>query len=174
MLLSFVILYSHFVWYISGSYWKYTIAVDIEQKVLSTIEEWFLSKNCKPPDPIHRIVTLHCETLGSKCNDESSHPFTYTINTSTTYRVSQQKFIKQKGSLIDCGANGSLAGSDVRVISQVGDNHKVNVKGIDNHQLTDMPIVTAVGVITTQKGPVIAIMNQYTHINCGHTIHSSG
>ena len=75
--------------------------------------------------------------------------------------------------MIDRGANGSLAGSDVRVISQVNDG-KINVEGIDNHQLTDIPLVTAAGVITTQKGPVIVIMNQYAHINQGNTIHSSG
>ena len=72
--------------------------------------------------------------------------------------------LPRKGALIERGANGSLAGSDVRVISQVNDR-KVNAEGIENHQLTDIPLVTAAGVITTQKGPVIAIMNQYAHIN---------
>ena len=108
----------------------------------------------------------------NKYNNIPFMPFIYNINTSTTYSISQQNFTKRKGALIDRGANGSIAGSDVRAISQV-DDRKVNVEGIDNHQLTDIPIVTAAGVITTQKGPVIAIMNQYAHINRGNTIHSS-
>ena len=110
--------------------------------------------------------------IRNKYNNSPFKPFTYNVNTSTTYSISQQNFTKCKGALIDCGANGSIAGSDVRAISQV-DDRKVNVEGIDNHQLTDIPIVTAAGVITTQKGPVNAIMNQYVHINHGNTIHSS-
>ena len=107
---------------------------------------------------------MHLELLEGNCVDKSSQPFTYEINASTIYRVSQSNFTERKGALIDRGANGSLAGSDVRIISQVNDR-KVNVEGIDNHQLTDIPLVTATGMITTQKGLVIAIMNQYAHIN---------
>ena len=39
MLLSFFMLHNHFFGCIAGSYWKNIIAVDIEQKALSTIEE---------------------------------------------------------------------------------------------------------------------------------------
>ena len=51
--------------------------------------------------------------------NKSSQPVTYEINASTTYKVSQSNFTKRKGALIERGANGSLAGSDVRVISQM-------------------------------------------------------
>ena len=116
---------------------------------------------------------MHLDSQEENCVVKPSWPFTYEINASTTYRVSQSNYIKRKVALIDHGSNGSLSGSDVRVISQV-DDRKVNVEGIDNHQLTDIPLVTAAEVIITQKGPVIAIMNQYAYINRGHTIHSSG
>lgn len=48
--------------------------------------------------------------------------------------------------LVDRGANGGITGSNVRIIRQ--SDWKVNVSGIDNHQLTT--IVTAGGVIWTQ------------------------
>jgi len=49
----------------------------------------------------------------------------------------------------------------------------VDVRGIDNHQITNIPIVTAGGVITTQHGPAIAILHQYAYTGQGKTIHSS-
>ena len=40
--------------------------------------------------------------------------------------------------------------------------------------MPDIPIVTAGGVVNTQKGEVILVMNQYASIRKGKTIHSSG
>jgi hypothetical protein len=51
-------------------------------------------------------------------------------------------------SLVDCGANGGVAGSDVRVIFKT--SRTVDIKGIDNHQVTDVPIGT-VGVLLTPR-----------------------
>jgi hypothetical protein len=39
---------------------------------------------------------------------------------------------------------------------------------------SDIPIIIAGGVINTQRGPAIAILNQYAYIGKGKTIHSSG
>ncbi len=50
----------------------------------------------------------------------------------------------------------------------------VDVRGIDNHQITNIPIVTAGGVIKTQHGPAITILHQYAYTRQGKTIHSSG
>ena len=50
----------------------------------------------------------------------------------------------------------------------------VDVRGIDNHQIVDIPIVTAGGVVNTQRGPVIAVMHQYAYTGKGKTIHSCG
>lgn len=74
-------------------------------------------------------------------------------------------------SLIDRGANGGVAGQDVRVIHKT--NRSVDIRGIDNHQVTDIAIGTVGGVVTTQKGPVIAIMHQYALHGKGSTIHSA-
>jgi hypothetical protein len=48
----------------------------------------------------------------------------------------------------------------------------VDIQGIDNHRINKIPIVTAGGVINTQKGPVIAIMHQYASTGKGKSIHS--
>ena len=89
-----------------------------------------------------------------------------------TYVVSQKDISSTKrGALVDRGANGGLAGSDVRAL-QVTD-WQVDIQGIDNHQLTNIPIVTAAGVVSTQCGPIVLIMHQYAHMKNGRTIHSS-
>ena len=48
----------------------------------------------------------------------------------------------------------------------------VNVQGVSDHQVTDLKIVTAGGVVQSQHGPVIAIFHQYAHLGM-KTIHSS-
>jgi hypothetical protein len=58
-------------------------------------------------------------------------------------------------SLIDRGANGGVAGSDVRVIFKT--HRSVDIKGID--KLNDVSVGTVGGIGSTQKGPVIAIMH---------------
>jgi hypothetical protein len=73
-------------------------------------------------------------------------------------------------SLVDRGANGGVAGNDVRVIFKT--NCTVDIKGIDNHRCTNIDIGTVGGVIQTNKGPVIGIMNQYALLNKGLSIHS--
>jgi hypothetical protein len=75
-------------------------------------------------------------------------------------------------SLVDRGANGGLAGADVRVINRI--HRTVDVRGIDNHQLSDIGIGTVGGVVQTSKGPAIAIMHQYALLGKGYSIHSPG
>ena len=62
-------------------------------------------------------------------------------------------------SLIDRGANGGVASDDVRVIFRT--NLSVDIKGIDIHHVNNIGIGTVGGVVQTQHGPIIAIMNQY-------------
>ena len=50
----------------------------------------------------------------------------------------------------------------------------MDIQGIDNHRLPDIPIVTAGGVVNTQRGEVILVMNQYASAHQGKTIHLSG
>ena len=87
-----------------------------------------------------------------------------------TYKVSSTQATQSKGALIDRGANGGIAGDDIRIIAKTG--RSVDIQGIDNHRINEIPIVTAGGVINTQKGPVIAIMHQYAYTGKGKSIHS--
>ena len=95
----------------------------------------------------------------------------YHIRTHTTYTVSRHNR-SNRGSMIDRGANGGLAGSDCRVISY--SDRRVDVVGIDDHEIQQIPIVTAGAVFQTNHGEVIGIMHQYAFFPSGVTIHSSG
>ena len=74
--------------------------------------------------------------------------------------------------LVDCGANGGLAGSDMRVIYKT--HRKINISGIDNHEVTGLDVVTAATLLNTSLGKVIGIFNEYAYLGKGSSIHSSG
>ena len=57
--------------------------------------------------------------------------------------------------LIDRGANGGLAGADMRVLQKT--HRKINIVGIDDHELTGLNVVIAAPFLDTQKGPIIGI-----------------
>ena len=74
--------------------------------------------------------------------------------------------------LVDCGANGGLAGSDMGVIHKT--HRKINISGIDNHEVTGLDVVTAATLLNTSLGKVIGIFNEYAYLGKGSSIHSSG
>ena len=98
-----------------------------------------------PPSDIRRVM---------------SKSSTRAVNlTHIDYQVSYHKASSgQSLSLIDRGANGGVAGTDVRIIFKTG--RMVDIRGIDNHHCTNIDIGTVGGVVHTQKGFVIAIMHQ--------------
>jgi hypothetical protein len=51
-------------------------------------------------------------------------------------------------------------------------NEKVNVQGIDNHQLCGIPLANVAAVCATNRGNVIMIFNQYAVHTNGKSIHS--
>jgi hypothetical protein len=129
-----------------------------------------------PPTDIQRILS------SSLAKKDASPKTEITINgkvyqqahahiTNTVYHASNHRS-NQRDALIDRGANGGIAGADFRIIDKTG--QFVDVQGIDNHQMVDIPIVTAGTVIQTQQGEVIAILHQYAHAGKGKTVHSSG
>ena len=65
------------------------------------------------------------------------------------------------GSLIDRGANGGLAGSDVRILERTG--RTVSVTGIGNHELPGLDTVTCAALLHTNHGKVILIMHEYAY-----------
>ena len=78
----------------------------------------------------------------------------------------------EDSSLVDRGAKGGLAGSDVRVLST--SFRKCTVTGIDQHQINGLDIVQCAALVKTNYGYVNLIMNEYAYYGKGHTIHSSG
>jgi hypothetical protein len=110
-----------------------------------------------PPGDIHRVMSK-----SSTRRVNSTH---------IEYFVSKHEaLLAHSMSLIDRGANGGVAGDDVRVIFRT--NRPVDIKGIDNHHVNNIGIGTVGGVVQTQHGPVIAIMHQYALLGKGASIHS--
>jgi hypothetical protein len=76
-----------------------------------------------------------------------------------------------EGSLIDGGCNGGLAGSDVLIL-ETHPFGKVNIIGVGDNVIENVPLCTAAGLIQTSEGPVIAIMHNYAALGKGGSIHS--
>ena len=74
--------------------------------------------------------------------------------------------------MVDRGANGGLAGSDMHVIHKTHRN--INISGIDNHEVTGLDVVTAATLLNTSLGKVVGIFNEYAYLGKGSSIHSSG
>ena len=99
----------------------------------------------------------------------SSHESSRQIQTHQRYvfaRVNQTNH-----QLIDRGANGGLAGADMRVIHTTP--RKINIVGIDAHGLTDLNVVTAATLLDTQKGPIIGVFHENAHLGKGRSIHAA-
>ena len=73
--------------------------------------------------------------------------------------------------MVDSGANGGLAGDDVRVLET--SFQKADVSGIGDTNITDLHLCTVAGVIQTTQGPIVGIFHQYAKYGHGKTIHSS-
>ena len=89
--------------------------------------------------------------------------------TETPHRFAQANQAKH-GSLVDRGANGGLAGSDVRVVST--SSRKYTVIGIDNHEIPGLELVQCAALVQANHGMVNLIMNEYAYYGRGHSIHS--
>ena len=106
----------------------------------------------------------------NKCLAESGIDPDLKIQTHQRYvfaRVNQSNH-----QLIDRGANGGLAGADMRVIHTTP--RKINIVGIDDHELTGLNVVTAATLLDTQKGPIIGVFHEYAHLGKGRSIHAAG
>ena len=68
-----------------------------------------------------------------------------TINHHFTYHIAQASQA-QHGSLVDRGANGGLAGSDVRILSR--SSRKCMVTGIDSHELQGLDAVQCAALVS--------------------------
>ena len=137
-----------------------------------------------PDDPILDFVNSHCHSSEDldqalqafqayqvPCPQDSTMILERTINHHFTYHVALASEAKH-GTLVYRGANGGLAGSDVRILSR--SSRKCTVTGTDCHELQGLAVVQCAALIETNHGIVNLIMNEYVCYDMGHTIHSSG
>ena len=108
--------------------------------------------------------------IGHDVVNVSDIPRPQSITANVHYFVSAHN-MKRRGALVDRGANGGIAGDDTRVIHK--HLRKVDVTGIDNHEMTDLQIVDTASWAMSNKGPVILIFNQYAYHGLGRSIHSA-
>ena len=53
-------------------------------------------------------------------------------------------------------------------------HRKINIVGIEDHELTGLNVVTAAALLDTQKGPIIGNFHEYSHLGKGKSIHAAG
>ena len=100
----------------------------------------FKAETGNPPHNSSRKISIHQRYVFARANQSTNH-------------------------LVDRGANGGLAGADMRVLQKT--DRKIIIAGIDNHGVTGLDVVTATALIDTQKGPVIGIFHEYAHLGKG-------
>ena len=126
-----------------------------------------------PSDPLLAMVHQSIHTSDDDASDISN---VLSVKRSCQIQVCQRYLFQHANhtnqQLVDRGANGGLAGSDMRVIHKT--HRKINIQGIDNHEVTGLDVVTAATLLNTSQGKVIGIFNEYGYLGKGSSIHSSG
>ena len=124
-----------------------------------------------PSDPLLAMVHQSIHTSDEDASDISN---VLSVKRSRQIQVCQRYLFQHANhnnqQLVDRGANGGLAGSDMRVIHKT--HRKINIQGIDNHEVTGLDVVTAATLLNTSQGKVIGIFNEYAYLGKGSSIHS--
>ena len=125
-----------------------------------------------PSDPLLAMVHQSINTSDDAASDISH---VLSVKRSPQIQVCQCYLFQHANhtnqQLVYHGANGGLAGSDMHVIHRT--YHKINIQGIDNHEVTGLDVVTAATLLNTPQGKVIGIFNEYAYLWKGSS-HSSG
>ena len=95
----------------------------------------FITSQEHSEDQLDQVLQTYQAYHESQSDTETPHR---QMNAHITYHVAQAKHTKH-GSLVDRGANGGLAGSDLRVLST--SSRKCTVTGIDNHEIPGLDLV---------------------------------
>ena len=88
------------------------------------------------------------------------------------YFVHKNSVRNRPAALIDRGANGGIAGCDMRIVYWT--DRYIDLHGIDNHAVSALRVGTFGGVIRTNLGERILIAPQLAHMPSGKTILSAG
>ena len=126
-----------------------------------------------PSDP---LLAMAHQSINTSDDDASDISNVLSIKRSSQIQVCQcypfQHANHTNQQLVDHGANGGLAGSDMRGIHRT--YRKIKIQDIDNHEVTGLDVVTAATLLNTPQGKVIGIFNEYAYLWKGSSIHSSG
>ena len=126
-----------------------------------------------PSDPLLAMAHQSINTSDDAASDISN---VLSVKRSSQIQVCQcypfQHANHTNQQLVDHGANGGLAGSDMRGIHRT--YRKIKIQDIDNHEVTGLDVVTAATLLNTPQGKVIGIFNEYAYLWKGSSIHSSG
>ena len=124
--------------------------------------------------PSDRLLAMVHRSINTSDDDASDISSVLSVKWSRQIQVCQCYLFQHANhtnqQLVDCGANGGLAGSDMRVIHNT--HRKINIQGIDNHEVTGLDVVTAATLLNTSQGKVIGIFNEYAYLGKGSSIHS--
>ena len=126
-----------------------------------------------PSDPL--LAMVHQSTHTS---DDDASDITKVLSAKRSRQIQVcKRYIFQHANhtnnqLVDRGANGGLAGSDMQVIYKT--HRKIHISGIDNNDVNGLDVVTAATLLNTSLGKVIGIFNEYAYLGKGSSIHSSG
>ena len=94
------------------------------------------------------------------------------VNQSSYHLIHQTFQSKYPSALMDSGGNGSMVGSDTRLLSTVPHVH-VDITGVGGTVMECLPLIQCASVVETlDEGKIILIMSQYARKPDGKTIHS--
>ena len=126
--------------------------------------------------PSHSLLAMVHQSIHTSDDDASDISNVLSVKRSSQIQVCQQYLFQHANhtnqQLVDRGANGGLAGSDMRVLHKT--QCKFDIQGIDNHEVTGLDVVTAATLLNTSQGKVIDIFNEYAYLGKCSSIHSSG
>ena len=119
----------------------------IDPSDIDTVMSAFKAKSGKSSQESSRKTKVHQRYVFARANQSTNH-------------------------LVDRGANVDLASADMRILQRT--DRKINIVGIDDHELTGLDVVTAPAHFDTQKGPAIGRFHEYSHLGKERSIHADG
>ena len=119
----------------------------------------FANSQCHSSEDLDQALQAY-QAYQVPCPQDSTMTPERTINPHFTYHVAKASQAKH-GSLVDRGANGGLAGSDVRILSRSSRN--CTVTGIDSHELHGLDVVQCSALVETNHVIVNLMLWKGTH-----------
>ena len=111
----------------------------------------------------HPLLAMVHQSIHTSDDDASDISNVLSVKRSRQIQVCQRYLFQHANhtnqQLVDRGANGDLAGSAMRVIHKT--HRKINIQGIDNHEVAGLDVVTAATLLNTSQGKVIGIFNAF-------------